>query len=295
MTEKWSKIAADDGQGFVFAEAGEGPLIILLHGFPDTPHGWERIAAGLADAGYRTVRPWLRGYHPDTIVEGRPYDPVTIGSDPITFLDALGERDAILVGHDWGASMVYGAATLYPARVRAIVPIAIPHPTLLPRNPSTLWAARHFLALKMPWAEKAVRRADFAYLDTLYRRWSPNWGGAARERSLADAKSAFADQRSLSGALDYYRALSPRPAPELARPPLARGLVVGGTTDILDPDLYQRTVALLGAGSDSLIVEGAGHWPHREGEDAFLARLIEFAGEIERADSASRAEDSPPR
>jgi len=295
MTEKWSKIAAADGQGFVFAEAGEGPLIILLHGFPDTPQGWERIAAGLADAGYRAVRPWLRGYHPDTIVEGRPYDPVTIGSDPITFLDALGERDAILVGHDWGASMVYSAATLHPARVRAIVPIAIPHPTLLPRNPSTLWAARHFLALKMPWAEKAVRRADFAYLDTLYRRWSPNWRGAAREQSLADAKSAFADQRSLSGALDYYRALSPRPAPELARPPLARGLVVGGTTDILDPDLYQRTVGLLGAGSDSLIVEGAGHWPHREGEGIFLARLIEFAGEIDRADSASRAEDSPPR
>ena len=223
MTEEWSRIAADDGQGFVFAEAGDGPLIILLHGFPDTPHGWERIAAGLADAGYRAVRPWLRGYHPDTIVEGRPYDPVTIASDPITFLDALGERDAILVGHDWGASMVYGAATLYPDRVRAIVPIAIPHPTLLPRNPSTLWAARHFLALKMPWAEKAVRRADFAYLETLYRRWSPNWVGAARERSLADAKSAFADQRSLSGALDYYRALSPRPAPGVGAATLGPG------------------------------------------------------------------------
>jgi len=294
MTEKWSKIAAADGQGFVFAEAGEGPLIILLHGFPDTPQGWERIAAGLADAGYRAVRPWLRGYHPDTIVEGRPYDPVTIASDPVTFLDALGERDAILVGHDWGASMVYGAATLYPDRVRAIVPIAIPHPTLLPRNPSTLWAARHFLALKMPWAESAVRRADFAYLETLYRRWSPNWVGAARERSLADAKSAFADERSLSGALDYYRALPLRPVAELARPPSIPGLVVGGTSDILDRDLYERTVGLLGAGSDSLIVEGAGHWPHREGEEAFLARLIAFAGEVNQADSASRREDSPP-
>jgi pimeloyl-ACP methyl ester carboxylesterase len=295
MAEEWSRIAADDGQGFVFVEAGDGPLIILLHGFPDTPHSWERIAAGLADAGYRAVRPWLRGYHPDTIVEGRPYDPVTIASDPITFLDALGERDAILVGHDWGASIVYGAASLYPDRVRAIVPIAIPHPTLLPRNPSTLWAARHFLALKMPWAERAVHRADFAYLETLYRRWSPNWVGAVRERSLADAKSAFADKRSLSGALDYYRALSPRPAPELARPPSVRGLIVGGTSDILEPDLYERTAGLLGAGSDSLIVEGAGHWPHREGEEAFLARLIAFVGEIDRADSASRREDSPPR
>ena len=295
MAQKFSRIVADDGQGFVFAESGDGPLVLLLHGFPDTPHGWERIAAGLADAGYRAVRPWLRGYHPDTIVEGRPYDPVTIGSDPITFLDALGEREAILVGHDWGASMVYAAATLHPDRVRAIVPIAIPHPTLLPRNPSTLWAARHFLALKMPWAENAVRRADFAYLETLYRRWSPNWAGAARERSLADVKAAFADERSLSGALDYYRALSPRPAPELAQPPETRGLIVGGTTDILDPDLYERTAGLLGAGSDSLIVDGAGHWPHREAEEAFLARLIAFAGEGDQPDGASRWRDSPER
>jgi pimeloyl-ACP methyl ester carboxylesterase len=55
-----------------------------------------------------------RGYHADTIVEGRPYDVITIASDPIGFLDALGEGDAILIGHDWGASIVYGAATLHP-------------------------------------------------------------------------------------------------------------------------------------------------------------------------------------
>ncbi|MGH2925975.1 MAG: alpha/beta hydrolase [Solirubrobacterales bacterium] len=282
MADQWTRVAADDGRVFVFADSGQGPLIVLLHGFPDTPSGWERIAAGLADAGYRAVRPWLRGYHPDTIVEGRPYDAVTVGSDPIAFLDALGERDAILVGHDWGASIVYSAATLHPDRVRAIVPVGIPHPSLLPRDPSTLWAARHFLSLKMPWAERAVRRGDFAYLDTLYRRWAPNWIGEARDRSLADVKRAFADQRSLSGALGYYRALSMRPAPELARPPAIRGLVVGGTTDILDPELYRRTAGLLGAGSDTLIVEGAGHWPHREGEDEFLARLIEFAGQVDQ-------------
>ena len=241
------------------------------------------------------MRPWLRGYHPDTIVEGRAYDPVTIASDPIAFLDALGEREAILVGHDWGASIVYGAATLYPDRVRAIVPIAIPHPSLLPRNPSTLWAARHFLALKMPWAERAVRRADFAYLETLYRRWSPNWVGAARERSLADAKERLR-RRALAerGPRLLPRALAAA-GPELARPPSVRGLIVGGTSDILEPDLFERTAGLLGAGSDSLIVEGAGHWPHREGEEAFLARLIAFAGEINQADSASRREDSPPR
>ena len=76
-----------------------------------------------------------------------------------------------------------------------------------------------------------------------------------------------------------------RPAPELARLPAVPGLVVGGTTDILDPELYRRTAGLLGAGSDSLIVEGAGHWPHREGEEAFVGRLIEFLGEAGQANA----------
>ncbi|HEY8001561.1 MAG TPA: alpha/beta hydrolase [Solirubrobacterales bacterium] len=281
MSAQWSTVASEDGR-FVFAEAGSGPLVLLLHGFPDTPHGFERTATALADAGYRAVRPWLRGYYPETIVEGRPYDVVTIGSDPIAFLDALGEDEAILVGHDWGAAIVYGAATFHPERVRGIVPIAIPHPTLLPRGPSTLWAARHFLALKMPWAESAVRRGDFAYLDTLYRRWAPNWAGPARDRSLANVKAAFADSRALNGALDYYRAVSPRPAPEFKRPPAARGLVVGGTVDLIAASVFERTAELLGQGSEALIVDGAGHWPHREGEDAFLSRLIAFAGELDR-------------
>ena len=282
MAQQWSTITGDDGQGFVFADAGDGPLVVLLHGFPDTPAGWDGIAAGLADAGYRVASPWLRGYHPDTIVAGRPYDLVTIGSDPIAFLDALGEREAILVGHDWGAAMVYGAATFHPDRVQGIVPIAIPHPALLPRDPSALWSARHFLALRTPWAEATVRRGDYAYLERLYRRWSPNWRGAARDRSLAAAKRAFADERSLRGALGYYRALSLRPVREFARAPQTRGLVVAGTTD-LEPSVYEQTAELLGEGSDALIVDGAGHWPHREDEDAFLARLIGFARELDQA------------
>jgi pimeloyl-ACP methyl ester carboxylesterase len=80
----------------------------------------------------------------------------------------------------------------------------------------------------------------------------------------------------------------------LARPPSARGLIVGGTTDILDRDLYERTAGLLGVGSDSLIVEGAGHWPHREDEEAFLTRLISFVGEVDHA-SGGGSQDPPPR
>ena len=285
MTDEWARVEADDGQGFVFAESGQGPLVVLIHGFPDTPHGWERISDRLVEAGFRAVRPWLRGYHPDTIVDGRPYDLVTIGSDPIRLLDALGERDAILVGHDWGAVIAYAAATLHPDRVRAIVPVALPHPNLLPRSPATMWAARHFFVLNLPWAERLMRRNDFAYLDTLYRRWAPQWEGPDRDACIARAGEAFADPRSLRGALDYYRALSPRLAPELTRPIPVPGLVVADTNGI-PLEIWERTEALLGDGSETLVLPGTGHWPHREAEDAFLERLLEFAG---RAGAATGA------
>ncbi|MGI8462405.1 MAG: alpha/beta fold hydrolase [Solirubrobacterales bacterium] len=280
MTEQWSRAATADGQQFVFADEGDGPLVILLHGYPDTPHGWERSAAALAEAGFRAVRPWLRGYHPDTLVEGRGYDALTIAGDPVALLDALGEEQAILVGHDWGAALTYGAATIAPDRVRAIVPIAIPHPTQLPRDPATLWGARHFLALKMPWAEAAVRRGDFHYVETLYSRWAPNWSGPEREQCIANAKACFAEPSSLSGSLDYYRSLAPKPPAEFLTPPAVRGLVVGGTVDIVKPEIFEQTPELLGPGSESLIVGGAGHWPHREGEDEFIAALLSFLGRL---------------
>jgi pimeloyl-ACP methyl ester carboxylesterase len=283
MADEWSRAETDDGQRFVFAESGEGAPVVLLHGFPDTPHGWERIAAALADAGYRALAPWLRGYHPETIVEGRPYDLATIGSDPIRFLDALGEREAIIVGHDWGAGMAYAATNLHPDRVRAIVAIAIPHPGAAPRDLPTLWAARHFVGLNMPFAEQRVRRADFAYLEGLYRRWSPDWSGPERDRALAEAKRALADPRSLKGAVDHYRALRSRVSPVLTRPTTTPGHVVAGTHG-LDRGVYERSAAMLGEGSQSMIVDGAGHWAHREREDAFIERLLAFVGEVDQAD-----------
>lgn len=277
---EWSSATAPSGQRFVYAESGDGPLVVMLHGFPDTPHSWEGIAAAVTAAGYRTVRPWLRGYHPDTHVAGRGYDALTTAGDAVEFLNALGADQAVLVGHDWGASIAYAASTLAPQRFRAVVPIGIPHPSLLPRNLGVLWSARHFVTFKLPWAEAITRRNDFAYLDRLYRRWSPNWVGAARAESLGNVKRCFADPASLTGALAYYRALTPTAPRELARPADVPALVVGGTHDIIDPTLAVRTAERMGAGSESVVIDGAGHWPHREGEDEFIAKLIGFLATI---------------
>jgi pimeloyl-ACP methyl ester carboxylesterase len=264
--------ATAHGQEFVYADAGEGPLVVLFHGFPDTPHGWADTSAALNAAGYRTVVPYLRGYHPDTIVAGRRYGGEEIGEDAIRLLDAIGADDAVIVGHDWGAAVTYGAAAAAPDRVRAICAVAIPHPSLLKPSPSLLWGGRHFLTLRLPTGRRLASHNDFAYLDTLMRRWAPNWSGPEREATLADAKRAFADPRVLDGALAYYRHSSPGGLPPITRP----GLVVGGTTDIVSVQAFTDSPRKFDAPCEVMIADGAGHWPHREAAAAFDERLLAF-------------------
>jgi pimeloyl-ACP methyl ester carboxylesterase len=260
--------------------AGEGPDVILLHGFPDTPYSWSEIEAALVGAGWRVTVPWLRGYHHENIVPGRPYDPETLGRDALELLDALGISRAVIVGHDWGALIAYVAAALAPDRVRGIVTIAIPHPSVVPRTPSLLWAARHFSALKLPWAARTCRRDDFAYFDRLYRRWAPGWSGAARDETLSRAKQALSDEATLRAAIAYYRDVPFGPAQVLARVGKVPGLVVGGTVEAIFAGRFARTAALLPEPSKVLMVDGAGHWPHRENAAAVIPEVLAFLPQL---------------
>ncbi|HWG09457.1 MAG TPA: alpha/beta hydrolase [Solirubrobacteraceae bacterium] len=268
----------DGAQPFVVSQEGEGPDIVLAHGFPDTPHSYSALQAELVEAGWRVTVPWLRGYHPATIVPGRPYDPETIGRDAIALLDAIGAQQAVFVGHDWGALMAYVLATLAPERVRGLVTIAIPHPSVLQRTPAALLRARHFFALKLPWAEASTRRRDFAYIERLYGRWAPNWSGPAREQSIAEIKRALADPVALKGAIDYYRALPLGGSKLLERPPAVPNLVIGGSADLVPAELFRAAAGLFPAPGRALIVEGAGHWPHREDEATANGAIVGFAG-----------------
>lgn len=273
-------ITAGDGRRFVVSQAGDGPDVVLLHGFPDTPHSFSELQAALVLAGWRVTVPWLRGYHPDTIVAGRGYDPETLGGDGLALLDAIGAQQAVIVGHDWGALIAYVAATLAPGRLRGMVTLAIPHPSLLQRTPASLWGARHFIGLKLPWAAAAVKRNDFAYLDTLYRRWAPNWSGPERESSILHVKEAFSSNSALEGALDYYRALPLGGSRLLEEPPPVPGLIVGGTADLVDAKLFTATASLLPEPSRAMIVERAGHWPHREDAPAVVPEIVGFLAEL---------------
>jgi pimeloyl-ACP methyl ester carboxylesterase len=268
---------AHGGQRYVLSTTGEGPDVVLLHGFPDTPYSWEQIRAELVSAGWRVTVPWLRGYHEETIVAGRAYDPETLGRDALGVLDAIGVSSAVLVGHDWGALSAYTAAALAPERIRAIATAGIPHPSVLERTPSAFWAVRHFLSLKLPWAQGMCRRNDFAYLDRLYRRWSPSWYGPERDESVSRVKQALSSPATLAGAIGYYRDLPLGRQPTVnARVPQVQGLIIGGTEDLADVELFTRTAQLLAQPSRALIVAGAGHWPHRENPALVIPELVEF-------------------
>src|SRR5262245_3981547 len=99
-----------NGLRFAYLEDGQGPLVLLFHGFPDSPHSWDHVRPRIAAKGYRVVSPWLRGYTP-TAIPDRDADTETIGRDVLALIDALGESSAIVVGHDWGAAAVYAAAS----------------------------------------------------------------------------------------------------------------------------------------------------------------------------------------
>jgi pimeloyl-ACP methyl ester carboxylesterase len=278
--------ASVGSQAWRYHDSGQGRPVVLIHGFPDTPESYASIARSLNEAGYRTILPYLRGYHPDTIVPGRPYDAVNIAEDAIGLLDVLELESAVLVGHDWGASLIYGAAVLAPERVDAIVPIAIPHPsTLKPRNAlqalGLLVMARHFLYFQLPWCESGTRRNDFKYVETLYDRWAPEWQGPERDAAVARAKEAFSTPEVLRAAIDYYRAVSTKLDRRLTGPIACRGLMVAGGRDCgghLGP--YKKSLARFEGGAEILVMPEAGHWPHREDESLFTDKLLRFLREL---------------
>lgn len=270
------------GQTWRYSDSGSGHPVVLIHGFPDTPHSYKGIAHALNAEGFRTILPYLRGYHPDTLVPGRPYDALHLAEDAIGLLDALDFESAVLVGHDWGATLAYGAAAMAPERVDAIVPIAIPHPlTLKPKNAlqalGLLVMARHFLYFQLPWAEAGTRRGDLAYIETLYERWAPGWTGAERDAALARVKQAFATPESLSAAIDYYRAIGSKIDRRVLAPIACAGLMIAGGKDFgghLGP--YKKSQLLFGGGAELLVIPEAGHWPHRENEPLFISKLLNF-------------------
>jgi len=260
-----------NGLKFAYLEEGEGPLVLLVHGFPDTAHTWDAVRPAVARAGFRAVAPWTRGYAPTEIPVQDAYDSDTLGTDIVALIDALGHDDATVVGHDWGASAAFSAAGIAPAKVRQLITLGIPHPATIVPTPRLLWTARHFFRLGRKHAARGVRKGNMAYIDELVRRWSPAWNVPASETD--HVKEAFAVPGCLEAALGYYRAARPGVPPAQRKRVTMPAVAFAGTDDAIDPAMYERARRRYDAAYEVVTMPG-GHFMHREHPEHFIRELV---------------------
>ena len=259
------------GLRFAYHEEGKGPMVLLLHGFPDTARTWDAVRPAVAAAGFRAVSPYTRGYAPTSIPKVDAFDADTLGRDALALIEALGEEKAIVVGHDWGASAAYSAAGLAPERVRMLVTIAIPHPASVIPTPRLLWDVRHFFTLSKKGAAARIRKDDLAHIDELWQRWSGGWRVPAGETDAV--KASLREPGSLEAALGYYRALRPWLPKGQRRKVTVPAVAFAGTEDLVHPSAYEKARSRYLSDYEVVTMPG-GHFMHRQHRDHFNRELV---------------------
>jgi pimeloyl-ACP methyl ester carboxylesterase len=266
----WVPVEANGLTHAVF-DQGDGPLVVLQHGFPDTAHTWDDVAERLVEQGYRVVRPFGRGIAPSQAPTRDDFALPVLAADLVALIEALGQGPAVLVGHDWGAAAAWGVGHTRPDVLTKLVPVAIPHPAVVKPSLNGVWNIRHFAAHKLPGAARRFAHDDFAQVRTLYERWSPafDWPDAEFE----SVKNAYAAPGCLDAALGYYRQLWSWPFKGRVACPT---LVVGGLSDPGTTRAQYEASATRVDGPCQVRMLPGGHFLHREHPEPFIDALLEY-------------------
>lgn len=187
----------------------EAPLIMLVHGFPDTPHGWGPVAQSLIQAGYQVLRPWLRGYTPGSVHPQEDYDAWSAGQDLLAWRAEFPQLPVHLVGHDWGAVASMVAAVSKPPAWASLSILAIPPFQKIHRAwaqlPRQFVYSSYMLEMQSRSAPAAIQAHDCLRLRQLWAAWSPGWDFTAAE--FEPVRLAFQDEGVAWAATRYYRSL----------------------------------------------------------------------------------------
>jgi len=273
---------------FGVLEAGSGPLVLCLHGFPDSARTWRYLLPALADAGFHAVAPFMRGYAPTEIPEDGCFGLGALVADAVGLHDVLGgDGQAVLVGSDWGAEVAYGAAAFAPDRWRRVVTLGVPPLALDTRIFADYDQLKRFFYLfflKTPFAESVLAAGDMAFLDRLWQDWSPGYDAS---ENLRNVKQCLRGEGNLAAAIGYYRADEPglrhfaadgayaAEEQALASSGPQPTLYLHGNRDgCIDLSLVQDAARHLAAGSRMEVVEGAGHFLQVEKPAAVNDRVL---------------------
>ncbi|MET3960822.1 pimeloyl-ACP methyl ester carboxylesterase [Marmoricola sp. OAE513] len=269
----------------------DGPLAILLHGFPDTAHTWRHLGPALGGAGYRVVAPFLRGYAPSEVPADGAGDVAALVSDVLGIHRELGGGpDAVLVGHDWGAITANALAAHEDNPFAAVVVLSVPPFTAikgakvlraLPRQLRNSW---YILFNQLP---RLPERFHARLVRRLWKDWSPGFDASEDLPHVLTAMAGPANRRTVIG---YYRALASPFGPPAAyrrwkgaelRDPLVPLLYLHGADDgCLDPRLVATAEPNLPAGSSVAMVPGAGHFLQLEQPELVNQLVLEYLASV---------------
>lgn len=283
MVEIADRAVQANGVSLHIAEAGpaDGPLVILLHGFPEFWFEWRELIGPLAAAGFRVVAPDQRGFN----LSGKPkgadaYRLDLLAADIFALADALGAERFQLVGHDWGASVAWWMATLRPERIARLAIMNAAHPALWRRgmseDPAQKKKSGYVQFLRLPVLPELLIKAGG------YSGLAAGFKAAARPEAfspdiLSAYQAAWRRPGALTATLNWYRALFrqdlPVPAPGSLKPPT---LVLWGDQDAFAEPKYAEETAALCAEARVVHFPTASHWlPHDEPE-AVADQLLGF-------------------
>lgn len=276
-----------NGLEFAALTAGSGPLALCLHGFPDTAWTYRHLLPELAKAGFKAVAPFMRGYAPTDVPEDGAYQTGALSADAIAIHEALGaDEQAVIVGHDWGAMATYGAVVHAPERWRRVVTMAVPPMPVAAGmffDFEQLKRSFYVFLFQTPLAHAAVGLNDLAFIEGLWRDWSPRYDGA---EDIGHVKDSLRTPANLAAAIGYYRAmLDPtshleRYATEQAASagiPTQPTLYLHGTIDgALGAECVTGAKEIFTGDSRFEWVDGTGHFLHVEKPDLVNAKIVDW-------------------
>ena len=189
----------------------DGPVVLLLHGFPEFWHGWRKQIEPLAAAGFRVIVPDQRGYNLSSKPSGvAAYSLTELVSDVIAIADQLGQEKIYLAGHDWGAAVAWSAALLHPQRIAKLVVLNVPHPSVMRKflstRPRQLLFSWYMFFFQLPWLPEAFFSAlNFRVgARALLRSSRP---GTFSDEDLAQYRAAWSQPGAITSMINWYRAL----------------------------------------------------------------------------------------
>ena len=264
----------------VAAGPRHGPIVILLHGFPEFWYGWRKQIGPLAAAGFRVIAPDQRGYNTSSKPpEVRAYAVPQLVSDVIAVIDQLGKDRVHVVGHDWGAVVAWSVALLHPDRVARLAILNVPHPAVISHNLRTnprQWLKSWYAAFfQLPWLPELLFSANHFWMGkrSLIRSSRP---GTFSSDDLERHAEAWSQPGALTAMINWYRALLRFPAsypdPQVRMP---TRILWGKQDAFLLPEEAQESLQYCADGELTYLPD-ATHWIQHEEPEQVNQALIEF-------------------